>query len=179
MSDRSSARPYAIAAFRQAQEEDKLEQWSATLQFLSALVQNPTMAGIIANPRVERAKLIELILDIAGDAFAKTQKTGKNFLRVLVEQGRLPLAPEIAELFEEQRREQERKARVEVVSAYKLPQKYAKAITKAMAKRLDREVDLTLRVDKSIIGGVIIRAGDLVIDASLRGRLQQLARELG
>lgn len=175
MADRSTARPYAIAAFRQAQEEGALAQWSELLQFLRAVVSNPTMAGIIGNPRVERTKLIELITDIGGEVFSPT---AQNFLKVLVYHGRLTLVPDITELFEEQRRDEEGKARVEVVSAFKLSQKYADAITQAVAKRLDREVDLTVRIDKSIIGGVIIRAGDLVIDASLRGRLQQLAQEL-
>lgn len=175
MADRSTARPYAIAAFRQAQEEGALEQWSEMLQFLRTVVSNSAMASIIANPRVERTKLIELISDIAGEVFSKT---ANNLLKVLIYQGRLTLVPDIAELFEEQRREAEAKARVEIVSAFKLSPKYAAAIAQAMAKRLDREVDLTVRIDESIIGGVIIRAGDLVIDASLRGRLQQLAQKL-
>ncbi|MDN5848765.1 MAG: F0F1 ATP synthase subunit delta, partial [Nitrococcus sp.] len=176
MSDRSTARPYAIAAFRQAQEEGAPEQWSEMLQLLRAVVANPAMADIIANPRVERAKLVELIVSIGGEAFSST---ASNFVKVLVYQGRLALVPDITELFEEQRREAAGKTPVEVVSAFKLSAKYAHAITQSMAKRLDREVDLTVRIDQSIIGGVIIRAGDLVIDASLRGRLQQLAQELG
>ncbi|HET8700443.1 MAG TPA: F0F1 ATP synthase subunit delta [Nitrococcus sp.] len=175
MADRSTARPYAMAAFRQAREEGTLEQWSEMLQFLRAVVLDPMMADIIANPRVEQSKLIELILDIGGGIFSKT---ATNFLKILVYQERLILAPDIADIFEEQRRDEEAKARVEVVSAFKLAPQYATAIAQAMAKRLDREVDLTVRVDKSLIGGVIIRAGDLVIDASLRGRLQQLAQEL-
>lgn len=175
MADRSTARPYAIAAFRQAREEGALEQWSEMLQFLRIVVSDPAMADIIANPRVERTKLIELIADIGGEVLSKT---ASNFLKVLIYNGRLTQMPEIVELFEEQRREEEAKARVEIVSAFKLSPKYAAAIAQVMAKRLAREVDLTVRIDKSIIGGVIIRAGDLVIDASLRGRLQQLAQEL-
>lgn len=175
MADRSTARPYAIAAFRQAQEEKALQQWSEMLQFLSAVVSHPTMADLIANPRIGRTKLIELIADIGGKVFSKT---ASNLIKLLVYHGRLALVPAIVDLFEEQRREEEAKARVEVVAAFKLSPKYVNAITQAMAKRLDREVDLTVRIDKSIIGGVIIRAGDLVIDASLRGRLQQLAQEL-
>ena len=175
MADRSTARPYAIAAFRQAQEEGALPQWSKMLQFLSAVVSNPAMADLIANPRVGRARLIELITDIGGGVFSKT---ANNLIKLLVYHGRLTSVPDIVELFEEQRREEEAKARVEVVAAFKLSPKYVNAITQAMAQRLDREVDLTVRIDKSIIGGVIIRAGDLVIDASLRGRLQQLAQEL-
>lgn len=175
MADRSIARPYAIAAFRQAREEGALERWSEMLQFLRAVVSDPAIADIIANPRVERTKLIELISDIGSKTLSKT---AGNFLKVLVYQGRLTQMPEIAELFEEQRREEEAKTRVEVVSAFKLSPEYADAIAQVMAKRLAREVDLTVRIDKSIIGGVIIRAGDLVIDASLRGRLQQLAQEL-
>lgn len=146
------------------------------LALLRAVVANPAMADIIANPRVERAKLVELIASVGGEVFSKT---AGNFVKVLVYHGRLTLVADITELFEAQRREAAGKTPVEVVSAFKLSPKYANAISQAMAKRLDREVDLTVRVDQSIIGGVIIRAGDLVIDASLRGRLQQLAQELG
>lgn len=175
MADRSTARPYAVAAFRQAQEEGALKQWSEMLQLLRAVVTNPAMEEIIANPRLERAKLVKLISDIGGKAFSET---GQNFLKVLIYNRRLTLVPEIAELFEEQRRDEEGKTRVEIVSAFKLSPTYADTIAQAMKRRLEREVDLTVRIDKSIIGGVIIRAGDLVIDASLRGRLQQLAQAL-
>lgn len=166
------ARPYATAAFQQAQEEGKLEQWSEMLGFLRAMVSDPTMAGVVADPRVERGKLVELILGIAGD---RLSKTGQNFVKVLVHNGRMGLVAEITELFEKLRGDAEGRTRVDVVSAFELAPDYARQISEAMAKRLAREVDLTVRVDQALIGGVIIRAGDLVIDASLRGRLQQLA----
>lgn len=175
MADRSTARPYAMAAFRQAQEEGALEQWSEMLRFLQSVVADPSMAGIIANPRVDRSKLGKLISSIGGEVFSKT---ASNFLEVLVDNERLVLVSDIADLFEEQRRNAAGKTPVEVISAFELSSKYADVITAAMAKRLNQEVELTVRVDQSIIGGVIIRAGDLVIDASLRGRLQQLAQEL-
>jgi len=177
MAERSTlARPYAEAAFEQAREEGKLEQWSEMLEFLKGVVSDRTMAGIIADPRVERARLVELLLDIGE---GRLTETGKNFVRVLSYYRRLELLPEIAAVYGELRRRFEGRSRVEVISAYELDPKFEKAIAEAMAKRLDREVDISVQVDKSLIGGVIVRAGDLVIDASLRGRLAQLAQALG
>jgi F-type H+-transporting ATPase subunit delta len=169
------ARPYAEAAFEQAREEDKLDEWSAMLRFLRAVVSDPTMAGIIADPRVEKSNLEKLLLDIGKD---RLSKTGTNFVRVLVHYRRLGLVPEIAKLFERLRAEVEGLSRVEVTSAFELDPKYQESIAKAMSERLERNVDVSVRVDPSLIGGVVIRVGDLVIDASLRGRLTQLAHAL-
>lgn len=169
------ARPYALAAFKHAQEENKLDQWSEMLRFLASVTSDPTMVGIIADPRVARARLTELVLDISKD---KLSNTGQNFVRVLAENGRLSLMREIANLFEKYRAEHEKQSRVEVTSAFELDPKYEQAIRGAMEKRLGQAVELSMRIDKALIGGVVIRAGDVVIDASLRGRLNQLRLEL-
>lgn len=169
------ARPYAEAAFEQARDEGKLDEWSAMLQFLRAVVSDRMMAGIIADPRVERPRLEEVLLGVGE---GRLSETGANFVRILVHYRRLALVPEIAALYEELRSEVEGRSRVEVVSAFELDPRHEKAIAESMAKRLKHKVDLSVRIDKSLIGGVVIRVGDLVIDASLRGRLSQLAHVL-
>lgn len=166
------ARPYARAAFEQAQEEGELQKWSAMLQILKLIVSDPAMQLVISNPRLEREKLAELILDICGKHLTEL---GRNFVKLLVDAGRVSVAPQIYELFEEKKARAEGIAEVEVISAYPLDDKQQEIIKKIMAKRLGRKIDITTRIDRSLIGGAVIRAGDSVIDASLRGRLKQLS----
>ncbi len=176
MEERSTlARPYAVAVFEQAKEEDAVTKWSELLGFLEGVVSEPTMAGVIADPRVEISRLSTLMLDICE---GRLWGTGENLVRVLTESRRLSLLPEIHKLFERRRREFEGQSQVEVISAFELDEQFARVISGAMADRLGRAVDLSVSVDNSLIGGVVIRAGDLVIDASLRGRLNQLALDL-
>lgn len=169
------ARPYAIAAFKQAKEEGKLSEWSSMIETLATIIADPLMSGLIANPRVKRDQLADLIIDVGDKSLSDT---GKNFVRVLAEKGRLRYLPEVREMFEEKRAESEGRSQVEVTSAFELNDSQKKKITSAMSKRLGTEVDLSVQVDESLIGGVVIRAGDLVIDASLRGRMSRLANTL-
>lgn len=169
------ARPYALAAFKQAKEEKKLAEWSEMIETLALVVSDPLMKGLIANPGIKRDQLADLIIDVGGKALSDT---GKNFVRVLAEKNRLKYLPEARRIFEEERAESEGRSRVEVTSAFELNDAQKKKITNAMSKRLGTEVDLSLNVDGALIGGVVIRAGDLVIDASLRGRMNRLANTL-
>ena len=169
------ARPYALAAFKQAKEEKKLGEWSEMIEALALIVSDPLMKGLIANPRVKRDQLADLIIDVAGKSLSDT---GKNFVRVLLEKNRLKYLPEVRRIFEEERAESEGRSKVEVTSAFELNDDQKKKITSAMSKRLGTEVDLAVKVDDALIGGVVIRAGDLVIDASLRGRMSRLANTL-
>lgn len=176
MEERSTlARPYAVAVFEQAKQEDAVAKWAELLGFLEGVVNEPTMAGVIADPRIEISRLSTLMLDICE---GRLWGSGENFVRVLTQSRRLSLVPEIHKLFERRRREFEGQSEVEVVSAFELDEKFAQVITGAMAERLGRVIDISVTVDNSLIGGVVIRAGDLVIDASLRGRLNQLAINL-
>lgn len=171
----SAARPYAKAAFEEAREQGAVEQWSALLGFLGQVVSDPLMQRIIKDPRIGSERLAGLVLDICGErAFAE----GGNFIRLLVNAERLLLAAEIARLFEEFRAATEGVAEIEVVSAYELDAEEERSITDAMQQRLGKRIDLSKRVDKALIGGVLIRVGDHVIDASLRGQLEKLAGRL-
>jgi F-type H+-transporting ATPase subunit delta len=176
MEDASAlARPYGLAAFKQAQEEGKIEQWSEMLQLLVLILQDAIMRGLVANPKVNDEQLAGLVIDVAGDGLTKT---GQNLVRILAENERLTEMAGVAAVFEQERDRIEGRSHVEVTSAFELTDKQQKSIGESMSKRLGTEVDVSVTVDKSLIGGVIIRAGDTVIDASLRGRLGQLGQSL-
>lgn len=168
------ARPYARAAFEQAREEGKLRDWSQMLGLIAAVVQDPLMERVIGDPKLGEERLYGLVADICGE---RLSATGRNFLRILVDAGRLDIAPEVFTQFEEKRARAEGVSDVDVITAYELDAAQQKQVAEAMKKRLGRDVQIRSEVDQSIIGGVIIRAGDSVIDASLRGRLRQLANE--
>lgn len=169
------ARPYAIAAFKQARDESKLSEWSQMLALLVTIVRDPTMMGLTASPKASRSQLADLIIDVGGDAFSNT---GQNFVRVLAEYGRLGLAPDIEQIFNKERSALEGRSEVSVTSAYELSDRQVQDIVSTMSKRLGTDVNVSVDVDNSLIGGIVIRAGDLVIDASLRGRLGKLAHNL-
>jgi len=170
------ARPYAEAIFERAGESDKLDLWSEMLGFLAAVVVDPTMARVVGNPLIERSELTRLMLEIAG---GRINQEGQNLLRLLVQNGRLPLLPEIARLYEELKADKQRLVNVHVVSAYVLKPAQERQIADALKQKLGREIRITSEKDPDLIGGIHIRAGDLVIDGTVRGRLQQLANELG
>ncbi|MEN8167707.1 MAG: F0F1 ATP synthase subunit delta [Pseudomonadota bacterium] len=170
------ARPYAEAIFARADETGKLDLWSEMLELLAAVVVDPTMAGIAANPLFDREDLTSMMLEIGG---GRLTDEGVNLVKLLVQNGRLSLLPEIAELFEEQKAEKDRKLNVQVITAYALKPAQEKQIADALKARLGRDVTITSEKSPALIGGILIRAGDTVIDGSIRGQLQQLANELG
>jgi F-type H+-transporting ATPase subunit delta len=165
------ARPYANAAFDQAIDESKLGEWSAMLNLLSVIVSDDNMSEVINNPRLSSEQLYEFMADIGGD---KLSQTGKNFIRVLIDAERINLATEVFELFEKKRAAAEGISEVDVISAYPLDDAQVSAISESISKRLGKKIDINTEENKDLIGGVIIRAGDSVIDASLRGRLKEL-----
>ena len=177
MEDMSTiARPYAQAALSQAESEGKLAEWSEMLGFLADAVRNPTLTGVITNPRVGTAQLTDLLLSIAD---GRLSETGANFVRLLVANDRTLALPQISEQFERRRADLEGRRHVDIVSAFEMDDAQREQLASAVARRLGRQVDVDVTVDKALIGGVIIRAGDLVIDASIRGRLAQLGSALG
>ena len=170
------ARPYAQAVLSQAQTEDNVDGWGDTLAFLAGVAKDPTMSGVIANPSVDTAKLTTLMLDVAGDRLSDTTT---NFVKLLAANHRLAALPEIQRQFERLRADLEGRLKVDIVSAYELSDAQATSLSEAVARRLGRQVDVSVTVDSALIGGVVIRAGDLVIDASMRGRLAQMGASLG
>jgi F-type H+-transporting ATPase subunit delta len=176
MTERTTlARPYAEAAFRLASERKALKPWSDMLRLATAVAGDPQIAALADNPQVTRARFIELFLDVCGK---KLDRDGANFVRLLHENRRLALLPEIAALYEERRAQAENRVEAEVVSAFQVSESQLKAIAAALKQRLGRDIDLTTRIDTSLVGGIVVRAGDLVIDGSVQGKLQALATYL-
>ena len=169
------ARPYAKAAFELAQGDQALARWDDMLGLGCALVSEESLAGLLTNPEVDRGTVIGLIVDVAGDAL---DDPFKRFLGVLAENDRLPLLPQVWELFREFREEAENRLFVRVVSAVALDEDQSARLKEALARRFEREIELENEVDGGVIGGAIVYAGDQVIDGSLRGRLNKLSNSL-
>lgn len=169
------ARPYAQAAYRQAEREGAIDAWSEGLGLIAAVTGDAGLAGALADPRVPADRLTGLVLDVCGDGLSGTMT---NLVRVLGEGRRLALGPAIARLFEEERSRRAGRSTVRIVSAFALEPDQAERLGAAVGRRLGREVTLETAVDESLLGGVVIRIGDAVIDASLKGRLRELESEL-
>ena len=169
------ARPYAQAAFDTASKAGSLKPWSDMLQRTAEAVLHPDTHAAITNPRVPREQLEGLVLALAGE---QVPATGQNFLRVLVENQRLTILPEIATLFEAMRAEAEQSLDVVVTSAFDLSEAQKQKIATAMQTRTGREVRLNCETDRNLVGGIVIRAGDKVIDGSARTKLSELAQTL-
>jgi len=176
MSDSAAvARPYARAVFDMARDEDMLAGWSDILALMAALVAVPEMASAIDNPAVERNDILEVMFDLGGDRF---NEPARNLLRVLSDNRRLPLPPQIAIQYEALRAEEERLSTAAVVTARPISPAQQDNLRRTLEASLGRRVRLEYTVDKRLIGGAMIRIGDKVIDGSALGRLGGLAREL-
>ena len=169
------ARPYAQAVFETASEEGKLSEWSEMLGLLDAVVSDVQMKAVLSNPKLDAAALSDFVLDVCGESL---NEKGSNLVKVLADARRLAIIPEINKLFEQFRAEAVGVIEVSVTSAYELGAEQQATIAEAMAKRLGRRVEITSDIDDSLIGGVVIRAGDSVIDASVKGRLKALATQM-
>ena len=170
------ARPYGKAAFAYAQERKSFASWSKVLATAAAVVSDERVERLLASPLVTPSQLVDLIADIAGGG--KLDAEPRNFLETLAHNRRLGLLPEIAEVYETLRAEVENIADVEVVSAFPLQPAQQERLAKALQKRLRCEVRLHCAVDPQLIGGAMVRSGDMVIDGSLRARLDRLVAEI-
>lgn len=166
------ARPYAQAAFDVARRLGDLKGWSAMLQTLAELLGNPDVGAVVGHPRVPKSKIEDLIVTLCGNQLSAQQR---NFIRVLVDGRRLDVAAEVLVMYEALRAEEEKSADVTVVSAFELNAEQQNRIVAALKARMQREIKLSCKVDKDLLGGVVIRAGDQVIDGSARTRLSEMA----
>lgn len=169
------ARPYANAIFSIAQDKGELKAWSDLLAVLAQCVAEPEMQSIITSPAVSDEQAVQVLADIAGDLMTAD---AKNFLLLLAENNRLLLLTDITVLFEALRAEAEKSMTADVISARELTQEQADKISAALKQRLGRDVTLNTSIDESLLGGAIIRAGDLVIDGSALGKLNRLANAI-
>jgi len=170
------ARPYAHAVFGIANDKGELKAWSELLAVLAQCVAQPEVQSIISSPAVSDEQVVSLLTNVSGELM--TDDAG-NFLAVLAENNRLQLLADIAVIYKELREEAEQMITADVTSALKLTVKQEKDISAALKKRLGRDVILNTSVDKSLLGGAIIRAGDLIIDGSALGKLNRLANAIG
>ena len=168
------ARPYAEAAFKLARDAGALPQWSDALARLSAVVRSDGAHALIGNPRVTDAQVASIIGDVAG-SLAPEQT---NFVRVLAANERLVVLPEIVEVFEALRNAHEGVLDARISSAYPLSEQQIADVVATLEGKYGRKVKPTVNVEPDLIGGISIRIGDEVIDASVRGKLAQLADAL-
>ena len=176
MSDKTTiARPYARAIFEQAQQEDALEPWSEMLALTASIVRDPMMSDMLNNPLISRDRIAGMILDIVGD---QSSEGGRNLIRVLATNDRIAVLPEIAALFDEHKTEIENRLEAVVTSAFPMDAAQEQILIQALEKRFGRAINITVHVDRNLIGGAIIHIGDVVIDGSLRAGLTQMANEL-
>jgi len=176
MAEKSTiARPYAVAVFALAKEQSKLKEWSDMVCTAAAVAHDETIVALFSNTNVSKTKLAELVIAVCGKTLSAE---GKNLIKLLAENRRLVLLPDIAVQYELLRAEEEKTIEAEVISAFQVSDAQQKQIAQKLKKRLGREVTLSCRVDNSLIGGAIIKAGDLVIDGSTTGQIQKLSIEL-
>lgn len=171
------ARPYSKAAFEYAQEHGNLDQWTNGLALAAEVAKDSLLAEkVLGNPALTFQQKAEIVLSV----FAEDQldQAGKNFVFLLAENGRLALLPVIAAQFEMFKAAMEKTVDVDLTTAYPLADEQQHKLAQALGNKLGRDVNLTSNVDKSIIGGVVIRADDLVIDGSVRARLAKLAEAM-
>jgi F-type H+-transporting ATPase subunit delta len=176
MAERATvARPYAKAAFAYAREHGKLDHWSGWLGTARAVVLSDEYAAYQSSPGVETKQLLELVAGVCGDAL---DGNSRAFLDLLAENQRVGYLPEIAARFEELKAEDQNVADVEVTSAVELDGAQRERLTQALRTRLRRDVRLHCTVDPRLIGGAVVRAGDMLIDGSIASRLERLGTEL-
>ena len=169
------ARPYAKAAFEHALASSALADWSKMLSMAAAISEQAGVRKMLASPAMSTEQQAQSFIDVCGDAL---NVGGKNFIRILAENKRLSLLPLIRELFEAQKAVQEKTVDVELTTALALDSASEEALAEKLRVKLKRDVRIHSKVDAQLLGGVVVRAGDLVIDGSVRGRLAKLAEAL-
>lgn len=170
------ARPYAKAAFSYALAGKSLESWLEALSNLSYLLQSEKVSQAVTAPGKTAADQVELIRSLLG---SESDPSVLNLVSQLAENKRLLLLPEIALQFKAMKQQHEKMCEVSVVSAFENSSEQEKQLEQVLQKTLNSDVSIETSVDNNLIGGVVIRAGDLVIDNSIRGRLAKLNEALG
>ncbi|WP_416138624.1 F0F1 ATP synthase subunit delta [Halomonas sp. HK25] len=169
------ARPYAKAAFEYARDHQALDVWSEWLGKVGMVVASQDVQKLLSSPKLNDERKVALVLEVAD---ASVDDAARRFLDTLSDKRRLAALPAIAGQFERLRAEHDKRVDVTVVSAFELDDKQQQKLAGALKKRLNREISITTQVDPTLLGGVILRAGDTVIDGSVRGRLNRLSEAL-
>lgn len=170
------ARPYAKAAFESARGDDKLDVWSSSLAVAASVVQQPVVGDLLDSPSKTSEEKAALVIELCGD---ELDGKVKSFISVMANNKRLPLLNEVRSLFEDFKSQQEKFSDITVSTAFDIDEAVEKALKDKLSKALKGDVSLSTTIDKALIGGVVIRAGDMVIDGSVRGRLAKLSEAIG
>lgn len=182
--NKTVARPYAEAIFEFASEKGLLDELSATLSPARDMLSDGRLIEFLATPSLSDEQRLEFLHGLfaeavgAGTFFAGQNREGSNFLKLLLENGRVAVLPEIADQFDALKANTENKVDVVVTSATALSDKQLSEISSALNARLGRDISIETKIDESLIGGAVITAGDVVIDGSTRARLEGLAHAL-
>jgi F-type H+-transporting ATPase subunit delta len=169
------ARPYATAVFKRSKENAKAKNWSEQLAFLSAIMESKELAGLVNNPKIKKDNLLTALLKISE---GHIDSEGINLLKLLLQNNRVALLPVIARLFEGLKAEDEGYIDVDVLTAFAFTKDAEKSFAASLEKALNKKVHMNVSLDKSLIGGVLVRAGDRVIDGSIKGQLESLRKTL-
>lgn len=177
MSELSSlARPYAKAVFELARDAGGYEQWSDQLEFLAAVAADEAMVELIGSPAISEQQLTEIVLDVAKD---RLDEQGQNLVRLLVHNDRLSAMADIFDQFQVLRDEAEQVIEAQLITASEVDDDQKQKIESALTTRLGKKIKLETSVDESLIGGAVVRAGDWVVDGSVKAQLQDLVGAIG
>ena len=169
------ARPYAEAVFKLAMAENSLGKWADVLSKMSVIADNPDMRAAIADPKLAGETLAALFFSVMNGS---VDEQGKNFIRVLIENDRVSLLPEISLQFHDLKSKQEGVAEAEIISAFPMSDEELSGLTATLEKYFKRKIKPSVQIDKELIGGVKVTVGDEVFDASIKARLQSMATTL-
>ncbi|MGE4111003.1 MAG: F0F1 ATP synthase subunit delta [Burkholderiales bacterium] len=173
------ARPYAEAVFKIAREKNALVPWADALANLDAVVGDARVQSLISDPNVSAQQLEALVLGVIGDKLdAAIAEVARNFMRVLVQNGRLDVTSQIRGLYDDLKREHEGVLEAIVISALPIGDEQVKPLLAALESKFKRRITAKVEIDPQLIGGVKIVVGDKVIDATVRGRLDAMAATL-
>jgi F-type H+-transporting ATPase subunit delta len=167
------ARPYAKAAFEFAVEKNAVADWNEMLDFAAQVASNEQVLSFVASKASEEQA--EIFISVCAE---QINEYGQNLIKVLAENGRLVALPAVAELFAEFKAEYDKEIDVDITSATELAVSQQEALVAALEKRFSRKIKLNCSVDETLVGGLVVQAGDNVIDGSIRGKLDRLATTL-
>ena len=169
------ARPYAKAAFAYASEQNAIDNWSAALQLLSATVQDGAFSAYLNRPELTPTEQVSVFAKVLGE---QPSTAVSNFLTLLADNGRLTLLPEIEAEFEQLKSQNNNTVDVVIESAFPLTSVQEQLLTHALEKKFEAAVNVSVEVKPELIAGVVIRAGDQVIDDSARNKLEKMRTRL-
>lgn len=169
------ARPYVRAAFNYALEHDQIDAWSEQLGVLAAISEHEKLGKIISAPELSAKAKAQVFIDLGGEGISQPMA---NFVHLLADKSRLTLLPEMSRQFAELKTAHEQSYDVQLTTAIALDETSQDKLIKALTEKLERPVNIRASVDQNLLAGVVIKVGDMVIDGSMRGRLDKLAKAI-